>query len=297
MPSFREIENDLSQYGVPEIIEFYKYLDAFAEKTKRNVIVYYSGWLDFPNANTAIDETDMSGFMNAVYKMDKTKGLDLVLHTPGGEVTATEAIGNYLKEVFGNDMHCYVPHMAMSCGTLLSMACKEIHMGHESSLGPIDPSLNGNSTHAVVEEFERAHADIDKNPNLALLWRPILEKYPIGFYGECKKGWELAGSVAEDWLKGGMFGKARNLTKKIDKILKAFNDHAESKIHSRHISARKAKSLGLTIKLFEEDPKMQDAVLSLHHSALLLLRRKRVSKMILSQLKQGVYRSCPLDDK
>jgi len=75
----------------------YRYIKAFERYTKRNIIVYYSGFL-FVDANTGIQEEDMNGFMSAVHKMDKEKGLDLFLHTPGGLVSATEGIGNYLKE-------------------------------------------------------------------------------------------------------------------------------------------------------------------------------------------------------
>ena len=49
---------------------------------------------------TSITDADKAGFMNAVYKMKKEKGLDLLLHTPGGNLAATESIGQYLKDMF-----------------------------------------------------------------------------------------------------------------------------------------------------------------------------------------------------
>ena len=81
--------------------------------------------------------------MSTVYKMDKTKGLDLFLHTPGGDATAVESIVKYLQCVFGKNIIAIVPQMAMSAGTMLACSCKKIIMGKHSSLGPIDPQYGG----------------------------------------------------------------------------------------------------------------------------------------------------------
>ena len=42
--------------------------------------------------------------MQAVYGLDKSKGLDIILHTPGGNTAATESIVTYLRSLFGNDI-------------------------------------------------------------------------------------------------------------------------------------------------------------------------------------------------
>jgi len=64
-----------------------KYLKTIFEHTGRNVIAYYSGWLQKPRSpDTAVNDKDKSGFMLSIHKMDKTKGLDLILHTPGGDL-------------------------------------------------------------------------------------------------------------------------------------------------------------------------------------------------------------------
>lgn len=48
--------------------------------------------------------------------MDYSLGLDIMLQTPGGSVTATESIVIYLKKIFNNDTRVIVPHLAMSAG-------------------------------------------------------------------------------------------------------------------------------------------------------------------------------------
>ena len=96
---------------------------AFSAKRGRNVICYYSSWLQKPNRDdTGINDLDMNGFMNAVKDMDRSKGLDLVLHTPGGAVAATESVISYLHGCFGRDMVAFVPQLAMSGGTMMACA-------------------------------------------------------------------------------------------------------------------------------------------------------------------------------
>lgn len=62
-----------------------KYLAKISEKTGRNVIAYYSGWLQGRNpADVIVNDKDKSAFMVNIHKLDRAKGLDLILHTPGG---------------------------------------------------------------------------------------------------------------------------------------------------------------------------------------------------------------------
>ena len=77
--------------------------------------------------------------MSVIHGLDKSKGLDLFLHTPGGDVGATESLIDYLHDSFGGDIRAIIPQIAMSGGTMIACSCKEIIMGKQSSLGPIDP--------------------------------------------------------------------------------------------------------------------------------------------------------------
>lgn len=66
-----------------------KYLGLLQKKTGRNVIAYYSGFLQKPGyAFGQVNDDDKNGFMNAVHGLDRTQGLDLILHTPGGDLNS-----------------------------------------------------------------------------------------------------------------------------------------------------------------------------------------------------------------
>jgi len=93
-----------------------KYLSRLARLRGRNVITYYSGWLqkphlaNDPSVNVGINDADKNGFMSAIHGMDRSKGLDLILHTPGGEMAATESLVDYLRAMFQTDICVYLCH-------------------------------------------------------------------------------------------------------------------------------------------------------------------------------------------
>jgi ClpP class serine protease len=142
MPSWHKILNEINSTGSTHDVIRRKYIKELSEKTGRNTIIYYSGWLQKPGfAGTEVNDNDKNGLMTVIHGLDRTKGLDLVLHTPGGEVAATESLIDYLNSMFNHDIRAIVPQLAMSAGTMIACACDQIIMGKHSSLGPIDPQF------------------------------------------------------------------------------------------------------------------------------------------------------------
>jgi Periplasmic serine proteases (ClpP class) len=246
----------------------------------RNVIVYYSGWLQHPDCPVAISDTDMNGFMNVICNLDKSKGLDLILHTPGGSVAATESIANYLRNVFGDDIRAFVPHLAMSGGTILSCACKEIIMGSHSSIGPVDPQFGPRSAYAVVEEFNEALEDVKENPNTALVWREIISQYHPTLVSECQKAIEWSGEITKKLLKTGMFKDCEDKDELSEKAVNDLNNHTDTKNHGRHIDINMARESGLKVTRLEDDKELQDCVLTLHHVYMFTFSNTRIAGLI-----------------
>ena len=147
-----------------------KYLANLHAYTHRNVIAYYSGFLTKPTVQgVEINDEDKNGFMSCIHKMDRSKGLDLLLHTGGGNIAATESLVHYLKQMFGNNIRAIVPQIAMSAGTVLACACTSILMGKHSCIGPVDPQINGVPCVGVVEEVKKAYVEICKDQRAALV--------------------------------------------------------------------------------------------------------------------------------
>lgn len=259
-----------------------------ADFTSRNVIVYYSGWLQKPNltgiADFSIADQDMTGFMTCCSGIDKNKGLDIVLHTPGGDVGATEAIIKYLRGVFGQNIRAIVPQMAMSCGTQIALAANTIVMGKHSSLGPVDPQIGGRPAQGYLEEFQRIWDELSENQNKIAIWRPILEKIPATHLTMCKHAIEWSDELLKKNLANGMFAKKRkeNKEKLIEKVRNVFGNQQNSHNHARHISIEEALNSGLDITPLESDPNLQEKVLSLHHLLCLTLLQTSSTKIIAS---------------
>lgn len=250
-------------------------MQKICEITDRNLICYVSSWLQSSKGNPefSITDNDMNGFMNAVSGLDRTKGLDLLLQTPGGAVTATESIVSYLRKMFNGNIRVIVPHMAMSAGTMIACASKAIILGKESSLGPIDPQYRGVPAQGVQKEFERALQETQQAPNRALIWREIIQQYRPTFIGECDNAVSLAYNLVDNWLKTCMFKNYKHKNEITKKILDELASHDASKVHDRHYDYIKCKQLGLKVIALEKNQLLQDAVLSLHHAYLCSIYR------------------------
>lgn len=242
-----------------------QYLLQLEEHTGRNTIAYYSGFLNGVNdINISINDQDMLGFMNCLKGMDNSKGLDLILHTPGGGITATESIVNYLKSIFENNIRAIIPQMAMSAGTMISLSCKSIVMGKHSNLGPIDPQINGIPAYGIIREFEQAKEDLEQDKNINY-WGMRLGKYPPAFISQCDNAIRLSSELVSTWLTDNMFSREED-SELVARIVNALNENENSKNHSRHYNIDFCESLGLKIEALESDSILQEKVLSLHHA-------------------------------
>lgn len=275
-----QIRNTPDQYAQVRM----DYLQKLFKLTGRNVITYYSAWLNkrfLDNIDIDINDGDMEGFMACVYSMTCENGLDLILHTPGGDPTATESIVNYLRDKFNSDIRVIVPQIAMSAGTMLACAGKEIVMGKQSSLGPIDPQYHGVPLYNVMLEFEEAKRDLADHPENIQYWKIRLQQYPAAFLQTAVDAIELSDLLLKDWLGSCMFNKNNEEDRKIiDNIVSKFNEHYANKTHGRHFNADFSRASGLKIKMMEEDQSLQDIVLSLHHAYMISLDETNAVKII-----------------
>lgn len=275
--------NDVPGLTIDELRK--KYLEKLSAKTGRNTIAYYSGWLkNGKNQNVDINDSDVTGFMNSICNMDCSKGLDLILHTPGGSPTATEGIVKYLHKKFGNDIRVIVPQMAMSAGTMLACSANVIVMGSHSSLGPIDPQFGGIPAYNIVAEFKDAKSDVEDNPKSKEFWKLQLEKYPPAFFYTVIDAINLSSSLAGEWLVQYMFAglKPIDAKKKASGILKTLNNNNKS--HARHFSLDDCLKIGLNVIPLETDQELQEAVLSVHHAFIITLDASPATKIIENQL-------------
>jgi len=105
-----------------------------------------------------INIEDSEEVLRAIKLTDDSVPIDLILHTPGGLVLAAEQIAHALRK-HPAKVTVFVPHYAMSGGTLIALAADEIVMDENAVLGPVDPQLGEYPAASIVKVLEM------KDPN------------------------------------------------------------------------------------------------------------------------------------
>lgn len=113
-------------------------------------------FLGFPLARY-IDVHDSEEVLRAIKLTDPDLPIDLIVHTPGGLALAAAQIANALHRHQGK-VTVFVPHYAMSGGTLIALAANEIVMDPNAVLGPVDPQIGQFPAASILTVLERKPA-------------------------------------------------------------------------------------------------------------------------------------------
>jgi ClpP class serine protease len=151
--------------------------EALEQKRKSRVIVLIHrqetmSLLGFPIVRY-INIEDSEAILRAIQMTDTDVPIDLILHTPGGLVLATKQIAFALQK-HPAKVTVFVPHYAMSGGTLIALAADEIVMSENAVLGPVDPQLGQHPAASILKVLERKPiAEIDDD---TIIMADIAEK-------------------------------------------------------------------------------------------------------------------------
>lgn len=257
-----------------------KYFAKLKKLTGRNYVVYFSCWQQKPGVagQFSIDDDDRNGFMNALFGLDKDKGLDLILHTPGGDLAATQSIVDYLFSFFSGNVRVIIPHTAMSAGTMMACASKEIIMGKHSNLGPIDPQINGMPANEFVDLLKNAMDDFQKGVNIPY-WQMTLSKYPPTFFGMCNNAIAASKKIVGQWLERSMLHDSNpdDITRTVE-YLADYHSHLQ---HNTRLTVDDLrKNTALKITNLEDNQQFQENILSLYHCYQIMAGMTKVSKLI-----------------
>ncbi len=269
----------------------------------RNVIIYASAFLQKPAAPfqlVGLTNEDIHGLMATVYQMDCTKGLTLLMHTPGGQTNATETFVDYLWSKF-TDIEVIVPTFAMSAGTMISLAANRIVMGRQSQLGPIDPQMPSSgrpvSAWAVLQTFERARAEIAADKNLGHLWAPVLTTMGPALLQDCDDAIEYSERLVATWLSQHMFAGSATPVEDGKRVARHFGDAKNHKSHGRRIGRDEARQQGLVVEDLENNQDLQDAVLTAYHFLTLVFAMTAATKVVTSSHGSSWIKNQPPEPK
>ena len=249
MPSWNELIDEMAGVPLEQSGNWIKgksceYLQKLSVKRDgRNVIFYGSGFLQKPQVAgifLQISPEDINGFMSVMKGMDWSKGLTLVLHTPGGITNAAETIVEYLHQKFGF-IEVVIPTYAMSAGTMISLSAHRILMGRQSQLGPIDPQMpHGGRTvsaRAIVDQFDQAKEEIIADAKLAAVWAPALQHLGPALLTEAKNALDYGEAMVAKWLAKYRFKGIEDCEKKAASVANYFNRSDNHKSHGRRIDS------------------------------------------------------------
>jgi ClpP class serine protease len=108
-----------------------------------------------------IDVNDSEQVLRAIQMTDQEVPLDIILHTPGGLVLAASQIARAIRDHKAR-VTVFVPHYAMSGGTLIALAADQIVMSPHAVLGPVDPQLGQSPAASLIKVVEQKPiAEID----------------------------------------------------------------------------------------------------------------------------------------
>lgn len=101
-----------------------------------------------------INIEDSEQVLRAIRLTPSDMPIDLILHTPGGLVLASEQIALALR-AHEAPVTVFIPHYAMSGGTMIALAANQIVMDRNAVLGPVDPQLGEYPASSILSVIDR----------------------------------------------------------------------------------------------------------------------------------------------
>jgi hypothetical protein len=262
------------------------------------VIVYASGWLEGRPIGdpsfVSVGTRDLMGFMEAAHGLPRGP-LDLMLHSPGGDANAAEAIMNYLRSEGFGPIRALIPICSMSAATMMALCCDEILMGRHSQLGPIDPQFTiatpdgprSAPAQAIIDQFDTAKAECAATPGSLAAWIPILRSYGPGLISQCLSSQMAAEDMVSKGMTTYMFKGQSDGDEKAKEIAAWFNNHKMHRSHGKPLRYDDVVDKGVAVSLFEDDRDLQERILSAWHGVQLSLSQVAVNKLIENNLADG----------
>jgi ClpP class serine protease len=234
---------------------------------ERPVVTFFTSFR-FP---VMIDDSDAAMLESVLQKMDLSRGLALVISSPGGDGLAAERIINVCRSYSGtNEFWAIVPAKAKSAATMICFGASKILLGSTSELGPIDPQvtiqkeedLQRFSACNIVESYRDLFARAVKEKGNLQPYLQQLSNYDEREIKEMQTAIELSEDIAIRALKSGMMNGISEAN--IKKNIEMFLTPKKKKAHGRPISADEAIACELNIKQVDIKGKIWDIVYELY---------------------------------
>ncbi len=199
-----------------------------------------------------IGREDVVGMVDLLHNVTPGTPLDLLLHSPGGNIDAAEKLITLIRKRAGNaPVRVVIPDYAKSAATLIALGADTIVMSDSSELGVIDPQVempdaNGHSQNlsaqSYLDAFHLHSRNLREDPAdpVALL---MLSKMEPATVRKLERMTKRSRSIAEALLMSGMVKD----TDEARRIAEVLSDTKKWHSHGQMIAQETARGLGLKI--------------------------------------------------
>lgn len=212
------------------------------QETQPQLLCYVAG------NRAPVDRIDALGFVDMLHNVRPGEPIDLLLHTPGGDVDAAEKLITLVRSTVGEDgqLRVIVPDYAKSAGTLMALGANTIVMSDSSELGPIDPQASSRDGHGndmvysvltYLNAYEEAREALADNADEAN--RITFDKFDPVLVRKFKSVRDRARQFAENLLKR----RGANFSKVASELM----DVSRYPSHGQMIGWERARDIGLSV--------------------------------------------------
>lgn len=196
----------------------------------------------------SIVDVDITPLEDILQASDVSKGLLLIISSPGGSGLAAERIINICRQYSDQNFECLVPKQAKSAATMICLGAKKIHMSATSELGPIDPQVpetteNGRAylpADIVIDAYTSLLEEATKTKGRIEPYLQQLQRFDPRLIEQWKREEALSKDIAVKALKSGMLADMPE--SQIKKRMSIFLLAKKTAAHGRPIHADEARN-------------------------------------------------------
>jgi hypothetical protein len=250
----------------------------------RCVLVFYTSFVH----DVLISDGDVAIIEDALMGSDLSRGLVLIVNSPGGFSLSAERIINVCRAHSSGGFDIIVPKQAKSAATLMCFGASKIYMSPTSELGPVDPQVPLNvgerlhliSAFGLVAAYRDllAQAVACRAPDRIEPYLQQLDRFDARLIADYEREIELSKKISVEALKTGMMAGVEET--EIERRIQLFLNPAQSGSHGRPITRETAQKCGLEIEGIDLDAALWHSVMELHVRASEYVNGPSVAKIV-----------------
>lgn len=214
---------------------------------KRPLVTYFTSFT-YP---VMIDDSDVDTLIGLLQTMDLSKGLALMISSPGGDGLAAERIINACRSFSGTGEYwAIVPNKAKSAATMVCFGASKIYMSATSELGAVDPQIvtgeNLVAAHHYVQTYKQLFQEAVSATGNLEPYVQQLNSFDATMISVFEAEIALSKDIAIRALKNGMMSGKKD--DEIEQLVGIFLTPESTKTHGRPVYKDQAKDCGLEIE-------------------------------------------------